>query len=458
MAKSAVINSQLLSMFDRILDLTDDWAYRLTITLYSSVGEEFSYEIPRLDQLLAIQQFTTTSFDWWTFDIEVTVADYLALVEHVQGLYAFVELRRRSARDSATYELIWRSNYSAVITSSLAPAQIKDIRKHLPNAENIGAPELQELFPMSIELYETAAISLRKYGAALIARDQNMHQLLELFAAVYGIESVVIVPPDNTRSYDQIVVPRSLDLRSAFAYFQSAPGFGIYNEGVSVYYHNETLYVFPAARPRIDDNFDPVHLIIVPEDLATGLTTSFYQTDTGALYAVCAGTEQQQQERSLTTLENRGNAAYLLQQDTLTGTAARTVKNGQVTIADDVLSIKGIGDTSWGLTEDPHTPIFHLNGGNDHAALSFTTLGLGTVLTLLWYNAKPFQLLPGHPVVCYYIDTVDATTNTGQSYTVLRQVIGTWISAIYTFDGSDLPGDRGLFCRGQLSVLIGSTE
>jgi hypothetical protein len=447
------LDSQIINMVNNIIAAEQDQVYGITLTLHSSIDRDFSYQVPFINNFLVIQNFTEESFDWAELTMKLNAAEYQQVSMHAQGLLATIKCQRRSMVETTMYEVVWQQTLTAVITSEIDVAITKGIPRYNKDKDTQLADSELRVFNLTIQLYETAAIQLRKYGAAFILKDVTVKQVVEMLVGVHQISNLKMSEPDNKKVYSQVLIPSSMTIVAAIEYLQDNQGFGIYNEGVTVYYHDDTLYVFPESKPGFNDNYTACQIIIVPDSGLSGLRSSHWVSPNNELFFIGGGNISQT-EYTLASIENRGNTAYLLAQDKVPLAESRTVKRGKVTINPDLLSISGL-ESTWGLTENAYSPAVYNSMGNTCSIMTTLAVDLGSDLTIVWDNAIPWLIQPGHPIVCHYLATESVGATPAETkYVVRHHIVGICHRVMYSFFRNEQPSGLCYTCQASITIRI----
>lgn len=136
-------------------------------------------------------------------------------------------------------------------------------------------------YKMKVELISTDIFLARKKMLNIIAKEVVMPEMMEAAATFFGIKCQQFAKPDNKFKYTNFIVP-SKGIEEIMAYYQNAPGLGIYNNGLVSYVtrywkkiKKNCWYVYPRYGELRKDN--PIHIYSVGSNIEYGALQWHYK-------------------------------------------------------------------------------------------------------------------------------------------------------------------------------------
>lgn len=131
-----------------------------------------------------------------------------------------------------------RSQFRPII-ENVNPMMSKDIAKGTV-PEDANVPKGEDYIPLNLYLFNEE--HLRKYRRLLnvVLQDTNITSVLYYVLNYFDMKNVLMSKPDNTKKYDQILIP-PYNFLGIINYLQKV--YGIYNNGYILFQDYDTLYL-----------------------------------------------------------------------------------------------------------------------------------------------------------------------------------------------------------------------
>ena len=131
--------------------------------------------------------------------------------------------------------------------------------------------QAEALAEINLTLIHKKVHAARQIGLNAILKDVDMKGVLHWVCQQFKFDKVEIVDPDNTQTYEALIIPPMQYIGDIFPFLQER--YGIYSKGLGYYFTNDTMYIYPLYDTKIDTS--PVKGILqilnVPENEYKGL-------------------------------------------------------------------------------------------------------------------------------------------------------------------------------------------
>ena len=387
-------------------------SYTIECTFFGdnrTTNERFEVTPFEVRKLSIVQNFTDSYTDEISLVVSMMPVQYLQLYDNSRGLKCslkFIPTNRNT------------------MTRALAPTIIReylvifkdksDIRKKYskealtPNKQGEMTQEQQgALIPdAEFQLIDQTTYNLRKIKFNLQARAVTMKDVILLICKLCHIKKTAIVQPDNTKTYENFVIPPNMSFDQTMVFLQSY--YGVYNKGMGFYYTDEVLYVFPAyeTKPTTPES---AHFYYVGNNY-TGNDVNHAMADT-ITHIILNGFANEQD------LQDKGSemdgTTMIIQDATRVIDKATTIGEsgdrnrgatglGKVSINELNTSLFSARESDIGMTYNAYQPVFQFDDSNPYRLRTALNAYRRVLLTTAWDAAVPFTLKPGYCIYYHY--------------------------------------------------------
>ncbi len=342
-------------------------------------------------QLSVLEYFMGDYCSVSNLSLDISVYLYKLLLDNKQGLRLSLELHY-DTNDSIPVEgtpLIIAKDYLAILKEKGRPEWIIP-EKRLADDEEDSEGQATNKVPVQLELIPHFVYKLRKTKFNCILNKVTMEDTLLFICHLLGLESVYIVPPDNEKEYVNMVLPPLLDISNVFNYLQDNDGYGVYNDGISHYFQNDTLYIMPMNRNLVTSP-NKFKIYNVGEN-AYPSAHNYHTLKDGELNIV-VNSKVTTMNDSQGAIENIGNgyivngpAKHLDHSGVLIDNDLFKVDSTIITNVNRYNDMAGIGTASFTQS--------YLKSDNLHQVYSMIAETEATVIGMRWVQAVPYMITP----------------------------------------------------------------
>lgn len=220
-----------------------------------------------------------------------------------------------------------------------------------------------------------------------------------------GLRGVDIIDCDNTKVYDQIVIPAGIRLYQLPDFLQKE--YGVYNTGMGWHYYRGWCFIYPLLNYQLHPVREKTMTVVnIPQTEIPALEKSYlYRSD--HLYVFATGdsgnidtTEHMQQNQGVG--QRFVNADKLLDSFVTTDSNITTV-NRKTNERKFVIENRGDGTPNVRMAKERFT-------NNPFKIASVFAQSMGTTVVLQWDRSSPELLYPGMPVDFMFKDGETMTT------------------------------------------------
>lgn len=359
-----------------------------------------SAELTRIRELHFVQEFIENYRDRIELTFDITPAEYLELYNRSQNLMCSLVIRNIDRITNEESDDVVLSLVTRVILKDKQDLLKRYSLGDLVPTENTGElmQHHQHIFQTSVELIDPEVYLARKIQLTGLFRNNTPNDIMHLIAQQLKVAKVYIVPPDNTMSYNNYLLPPMLNLEDVFTYMQNGRGKGVYYKGLNYYLSNGVLYIYPAYETDLKSP-KTIHIYnIGPGKLDGG--DSYHKIIDGEIHLI---------SNTLTTnvdlieegMENIGSS-YLVQDGGNIVDNWTVYENGKFKLNSRHISELML-QTTKGMTADAYSPKFKFSYGNVfNVASQLSFFNRSIVSNLVWKHAIPFAFKPGWRVMYHY--------------------------------------------------------
>lgn len=391
-------NAVLAASIASVMSSPSPAQFLLKIDFLSKTNSKFAYTPLIVDNLVIKQDFAHEYADNIVISFMVASADYATIQDNAEGLLAVLTITSLDRLGSTVYNPPPQQYiYQATIVNP------KDIRRQLSDVSQRTLPDTT----ISIRLIDQTIYDLRHINIHGIYQNTTLADVMSHIAQTFNFKTLHLVPPDNTHTYDHIVIPPNKNFSEVFTYLQKT--YGVYMKGLNFYGSNGVLYIYPPY--ETGPTFPQTCVVYQADDGAYAGAQAFHKT-TGTTTEIVVNRESFSQDITVTSGENKGTASMFLRSSALV--------DGVVTVDET----KGV-QYQTGLSASLRLQNPRLASGNaqhttyakatDNPFSMATALASGQAVMVAadWGHAVPFLLLPGCTVRYSYDQDGVQMTQTG---------------------------------------------
>lgn len=236
-------------------------------------------------------------------------------------------------------------------------------------------------------------------GDAIKAILTRESALLELDKELLPL-GVDMIPPDNTKARNHILIPHGKILTTVPQFIQDSCG-GVYSTGLGFYFHNQLNYIFPIYNTeRFDEPVETLTIINAPGKKLIGLERSYRKT--GSNLTIVATGDISFQDISDSQQLTLGNGTRFADANSFIDGFVYTKDNKAIarrgnTLTEGVSVKRESGNNLVRMSERP------INA-NPYREFSDLARRDGSILNMVWENADPKLLHPAMPVKILYLN------------------------------------------------------
>lgn len=400
------ISTRLQAELSKVFDAPVAGAYVPRCVIHNpNTGFKFS---PRYVTALDIEQnFVSSYMDATQVVIRITPGEYQDIIDNSLDLECTITLTPvdvESGKEILTIRPI-------KITGAVVLKNQEDISK-LINANNIpnedavtdtdSAARNQFTFEYTFHLIDKNSYNLRHTQINSILTNVTVEQVIHWVAQQLSIETVKVVPPDNTQVYDNFVIPVS-DISTIFTFIQER--YGIYSKGLGYYYSSNTLYVYPQYDTDFNNSTETgiVRLISAPEQSYLGMDHYHLYNDDD-LWIVTNSNKAMMTLNSVGE-ENSGNVHVSANTDNQRDSSVVINKDGSVVRSANTLSVVQMSNKQGSMSSKSQNFKYVGQRSNIYQSTSEMAANNGSLLACAWAQAVPRSIVPGKVISYQYDDT-----------------------------------------------------
>jgi hypothetical protein len=383
-----MLNSTLLTSAKKVMASASPANFVISARFINSdPAATFSFSPLKIDEIIIDRDYIANYTDEIDLMMTISPHDYALLQDQGQNLMCVMTITYALPSGKLIYDpkpvLI---QYKAVINDP------RDVRKAIPDIQNYKDPST----PISIRLFEPSIYNLRHTKINSIYQNATVSEALHAITQSLGIERLHMVPLDNTHRYDHIDIASYQAIDSVYGYMHSK--YGMYEKGATSYLTGGCLYVYPAfeTAPVYDKT---VIFYQVPTGDFTG-SHVFHRIENNSI-SIVVNSQPESYDLSIAGSENIGTGFIFTRASRMTdGFTAIDSKDGAKFTEMPSLSISLTSSRT--MSKDAHN-IFHIKAtDNPYPSMSLLASHQASLMEVVWMNADPFQLDPGHAVSYHY--------------------------------------------------------
>jgi hypothetical protein len=276
-----------------------------------------------------------------------------------------------------------------------------DINKHLLKADDVGFD-----VSLMLELVPEKVYVARKRVFSAILKDATIEDAVHFCAGSLGYTKLFFVKPDNTRVYENLIIPPLTNLSGAISYLQGASGLGIYEKSANCYVTNDRMYIYPDEYDN-PKTIKTIHTYLPGNDAFPNLGCYHYLDPlSNDLFILAGAGKFTNTDISDAHAENIGNSVILQRSSAILDHMVDMTDPLVPTIATSNLSSTISYTTRAGMKTGTKSIRFAYSANNEYYHKSILAAGNKTVCYVPWAASVPLCIHPGSRIVMYH-DTHD---------------------------------------------------
>ena len=396
---------------------------RIITAVFNSGGKQNILTVDRFLQKIVIDQdFKNNIYDNIMMYFETTIPDYFILMKAYKNLTCTI-IEEKINNDPAVVEraVLSYKTYRVVI------AGMEDFFK------NVSAQALEDvngtgqvdqyystMIPVTVQLIDPIAYDIRKFKFNMILKNVDMETFLCTFTFMLGIKKIYLIPPDNKNVYMQYPIEPFKTAFDVFKFLQDKEDGGVYNNGLSAYYTEGVMYIYPTTKTKIENSYYVTNIYRIAEDVLMGLDGYMSIEDKVITNIIANGSTTSTNIANIGVEEN-GTTNLILNNNKIQNDSVINTEE-TVDINDDNTSIIQTNNNV-GILDNTYTPIFKKCDNNTYTLSSKLNCYNFDIQELELMLIPPFTIKPGN-LVTYNYDNKDLFTT----------VSGIPIRATYTIE------------------------
>ena len=380
----------------------------------SITGEDYEFEPYSVTKLVIEQQFNDSFMDNITLMVSLTPLQLVNILDNYRDLNCTIILKQRYPKFDFVFhdKVVFDETFKVVVKD-------KEIKKRLSKKALLPENKMDQNIEHSSQMFDRVEFQLIKEESYLLRkkkfnfmmRDVTVKDVILYMAKQCGIKQVCLTEPDNKQVYTNMIVPPQKTFVTCMEFLQNY--YGIYNKGLSYYFTDNTLYIYPAYETNPTTK-DSAHLYYAGEDAVTGVELYHAYSEDNMIHIVIASTPI---IKDLVDggIENFGNATLFQHSDRIVdlyssigegvGNYPARMGMGRLDIKEPNTSIFSPKDTDFGLSKDTYNIVFkHTNNLCKEKSDMYSYMR--SLVAFKWQNAWPDSFKPGY-LIHYHYDGED---------------------------------------------------
>lgn len=366
---------------------------------------EYKYRALTVSQVTIIQDFLLSYMDVIQITIKMRLEDYIELRNNLQNLectFILAPYVTASSETSLTEnQIIYESKVFLTeqtdVTKKINPQQL-NLNNGLPST----ASQALILIDYSFNIITKTMHTMRQIQMNAILSSATLEDTLHWICQQLNIEQATIIPPDNTITYDTLIIPPMKNIGDIFTYLQER--YGVYSKGLCYYYEGDTMYIFPSF--DFDQSTSPVkeitQIISAPSSMFIGNTHYHNQVDDTLM--IVTNNPAEMKPLNSQGAENIGTAHLSVNADGVMDKFITIEEDGTLKRSENDITTVSLQNTDGNISSDMQNIKFTGNRNNIYASTSALAAYNGTKLTVKWNFAYPWKIKPGENIEYHYED------------------------------------------------------
>ena len=365
------------------------------------------------DAIIDILSFDQNFYQNTTDNIQITVnmppTDLFQLVTNQSGLYAnlVIEIVNPTTGSIVLSEKPLTFTYK-VFVHDLSTLTKKYGINAFTNTDGSTTPSGTSgavLVKVDMQLITDTEYSANSATFNGMIRNMNVASAVRYMASVMGIPSLKMIPPDNTQSFQHVIIPPEVSgFRTAFDYLQTK--FGVYSNGFRHYITNGMLHVYPPFDMK-STQIPKLHIIRASENTYHG-QQNYHQLQANNDLVIVSNTALDSKTLSNVGSENDGNTKLFVRSD---GVIDGQVNQNTMMLNNITASMSSTADLS--ISRGSAVPKYVKPTLNlfEHASTFAETNT--ELMSMGWTKARIGMIYPGMPTVFIFDEKNVVMSKTG---------------------------------------------
>ena len=398
------VSTRLKAEMDTVTSSTNTGVFLPTCVIHNpNTGFKFT---PRyIVGLDIIQDFHESYLDATQVVIRINPSEYKEIIENSLDLECTIAL---TPVDPTTGRAVFRQKPiyikgSVIIRDQQDPSKVINANAIPDNDDTeTNSPGRNEYTSdFTFHIIDKGSYALRHTQLNTILTGVTIEQVLHWVAQQLSIETIKIVPPDNTQTYGNFIIP-VMDASKVFNFIQNR--YGIYSKGLGYYYSENTLYVYPQYDTDNNNSTENgiVRLISAPENWLLG--NDHYHTYVDDDLWVVSNSRKDMISLNSVGEENTGNVHVSANTDNQRDQSVVINTDGTVTRSASSLSVIQASNKKGSVSSTSSNFKYVGQRSNIYQSTAEMSANNGSMLSCGWGMALPKAIKPGQVVTYQYDD------------------------------------------------------
>lgn len=378
-------NTNLKALIDSVMSQVTPSQFHITLTLTSQSNSSWTYRPMMITSLTLDQLYSDNYMDVLHIQFQIALADYAKLYDNAQNLFATLQIDTvdRFGKKVLSIAPIKKS-YRAVVVDLI------DVRRQFPDADARTVPDT----PLKIHLIEPELYNIRQQKINAVYQTATLIDVIHHVTQAFNISTAYIVDPDNTHTYDHVVLPPLQSFSDVFYYLHAK--YGLYANGCNHYYTSGVMYLYPPF--KTDPQF-PYTATFYQANEGDYAGASCFHRISGKNIEIVLNNLPPTKDLSVHAAENIGTASMMLRAsqliDGMINVSQKTIKFNQ----DNAVAIR-LNQSRLADSQNVHSTYTKATD-NPFVGMSLIASKQAQMLVAQWTHAIPFSLSPGQNVIYY---------------------------------------------------------
>ena len=416
MAFQSGTSTQLTDTAISILKESKPCITKCECKIFSRDNESVSVTPMRIEQMTIVQNFETDYADVITITINVSADEAILILSNYKNLQCNLTFNRYDELLRLQHDILPQIEKYIVIISNATDLLKQFSKAEMTAVDNPGEKSAGGRIPsesvmsrrvnLELQLIDENVYKRRDRPFNFILQNVTIDGAIHYIANLLEIKDVKCQSVDNQRTYENFVIPPMQSLSTVFDYLQEH--FGVYSKGLTSYYTQNVLYVYPSFNSKPDvENI--IHLYKVQENTYVGCPS--YHKESGSEVSILLDGKVALENLSEKSTDEIGNYQVSLRAESVhdvgkefNGRDCKIRDNNLLSIAAENVNQAQSGKVSARYVQATN---------NAYAMSSTMSQFMCKILGAEWKYAWPYTLKPGSKVIYHYEDVDSVKTCEG---------------------------------------------
>lgn len=381
---------------------TSQSATEFTCELHIFNSDDASMDITPIyiDSMKIKQIFYENITDITIVKFNLLPAEYDVVVKSQKNLYVVLTYQYINPQtESVTYSpKPYTRKYRAIVNKSKDLFKLHSTDELMPDDKYpITEKHTSMRIPITLQLIEEEIYVARQRQFNTIFHSQTMANVIKYIAKAFEFTTVNIVDPDNTHSWEHLIIPPAKNIDNIYSFLQKR--YGIYLKGCNAYYTNSVFYIYP------DFENDPktnkvAHIYGVSQYGLTGVMSRHRIVDDNTIEIVSDNIINHT-DPSVEASENVGTSVTFVRANRIIDNNVTVDETGPVINKENSISVGPKNNNT--LSGTGNNSRYKGSTTNIFAEYSELAKWNTEVVNLTWQRALPNIFIPGH-AIRYHFD------------------------------------------------------